>query len=272
MMRTAVAALAGALVLVALTAASASASGPVWVSCSKAVPKNSGAFTDKACSMESPSHEGSYELVEGIGKGKPFKGTAEDVEFEQLNEKFDFIIRCTKDKISGRYVAPDKVAGVVISMKRCMVQPEDVEKGCEVHTAPLTGRLGWIDQAKGEAGLELTSESEPETGVFTNITGCFEPHVTLTISGSVIVHLGPTGVLTKERTVSAVAGGTERVTKEGHCDNRENAPTAFEEEEASHVLVGEIPGLSPVVCNGAILSILPSFPMRIEKGEALMIR
>ena len=270
-MRRVLAVLVGVFLLGAAASASASASGPVWVACTKASVKNTGAFTDKACSSESPGHEGKYELVEGIGKGKPFKGTAASVEFEQLNEKFDFRINCNLNKIAGRYVAPDKVAGVAISMKHCTVQPEDTEKGCQVHTSALTGRLGWIDESKGEAGLELTSESEPESGIFVNITGCWEFGVTLKVSGSAIVHLGPTGVLTRERTLTTGGKTTFRPTGEGEnrCNNLENAPGAFEGEEANHVLTGEIPGLGPVVCDGTLLMMSG---MQIEKGEALMIR
>ncbi len=73
-MRAAVSVLASMLVLGALTAASASASGPVWAYCGKTVPKNTGAYTDKACSIESPSHEGKWELIDGIGKGKGVQG------------------------------------------------------------------------------------------------------------------------------------------------------------------------------------------------------
>lgn len=60
--------------------------------------------------------------------------------------------------------------------------------------------------------------------------------------------------------------------RHGHCNDREDLPQAFEEEEASHLLTGEIPGLGAVVRHGAIPDISPTFAMRIEKGEALMIR
>jgi hypothetical protein len=266
-----VAVLASLLVLGALTAASASASGPVWAYCGKTVPKNTGAYTDKACSIESPSHEGKWELIDGIGKGKGFKGTGESVEFRQVNEKYTFEIFCEKDKVSGRVLAPDNVAGVVISMSHCRTSPFDAEKGCAVSTVPLSGHLGWIDQAKGEAGLELTNEAEPETGIFANIQGCFFPHGDLRISGAVIAKWGPTGVVTKETTLSTFFGSTpHKYAEKASCDNVENIPASFEGEEASHLLTGEMVGLGPVACEGAALWVPPSFPFHI-KGEALMV-
>jgi hypothetical protein len=45
-------------VVVALVPAGASASAPGWVYCGKARPKHTGAYTDKACSVESATHEG----------------------------------------------------------------------------------------------------------------------------------------------------------------------------------------------------------------------
>lgn len=259
------------LALGALSAAGASASGPVWAYCGKAVPKNMGAYTDKACSIGSPGQEGKYELLDGIGKGKAFKGTGESVEFRQVNEKYTFEIFCEKDKISGRALAPDKVAGVVISMSHCRTSPYDAEKGCAVRTVPLSGHLGWIDQAKGEAGLELTSEAQPETGIFSNIAGCFFPHLDLRISGAVIAKWGPTGVVTKETTLSTFYGSTpHEYAEKASCDNVENIPASFEGEEASHLLTGEMVGLGPVACEGAALWVPPSSPFHIT-GEALMV-
>src|SRR4051794_19512929 len=106
------------LALGALSTASASASGPVWAYCGKAVPKNTGKYTDKACSMESATNEGKYEVLDGIGKGKAFKGSSESLEFRQVNEKYTFLFKCEKNKISGHVLAPDKVAGVVITMSK----------------------------------------------------------------------------------------------------------------------------------------------------------
>ena len=55
-----------------LSAVSATAA-PGWWACVKTVPKNSGHYSEKACTGSVPSG-GKYELQPGIGKGKTFKG------------------------------------------------------------------------------------------------------------------------------------------------------------------------------------------------------
>jgi hypothetical protein len=46
---------------------------PTWKACVKAEPKNTGNYSDKSCTV-SAGGTGKYELAEGIGKGKGFKG------------------------------------------------------------------------------------------------------------------------------------------------------------------------------------------------------
>src|SRR5262249_13848174 len=148
-LRGALLVMASMLVLGALTAASASASGPVWAYCGKAVPKNTGKYTDKSCSIESPSHGGKYELIDGIGKGKGLKGKAEGgMTLYGVVHPGEFNLRCEKASISGSYVAPNRVTGVHITMSKCEYNVnEDV--ACTVSTTPLSGELGWINQGKG---------------------------------------------------------------------------------------------------------------------------
>src|SRR5260370_15753927 len=64
-------ALIGSTVLIAVSAAGASAAEPAFYECKKltknAEGKYEGGFTNKACSEGSGTHEGKYELKEGIG-------------------------------------------------------------------------------------------------------------------------------------------------------------------------------------------------------------
>ena len=211
----AVLALPVALVVGMLAASGASASGPVWAYCAKATPKNTGVYSDKACTTAAPGHTGKYELLNGIGKGKAFKGT------NGLNGGVDFLwqvpgivtiaVGCQESKISGRFLAPNRLADVVITMAKCGAAPfmEQKTETCSASTQPLSGELGWIDQAKGEAGVKLTSEAAPE-GLFADFSSCFD-ELKVRARGSLIVAWGLVGVITKEPIISTqgIAEGYE---------------------------------------------------------------
>jgi len=66
------------LLLGAALSAAASAAEPALYECHKTVKnaekKYEAGYNDKLCSEKNPTHEGKYELQEGIGKGKKFKG------------------------------------------------------------------------------------------------------------------------------------------------------------------------------------------------------
>jgi hypothetical protein len=236
--RATIAVLASVLALAALTAGSASASGPVWASCGKTVPKNTGAYTDKACSVESPGHEGKYEVLDGIGKGKGFKGKMLfGGTLYGVAPPGEFNLKCKKGTISGVYVAPDKVAGVHINWSKCKTNISSERKTCVLSTQPLSGRLGWIDQAEGEAGLMLTSEAEPETGLIAEIQGCVE-EVKQRWRGAAIAAWSPAGRFAKE---SVFGFAAEPFVEEGNPrgDMRSNL-AAFEGEEGIHILRSEL--------------------------------
>ena len=270
--RGALGVLAAAVSLVALSTASASASAPVWAYCAKAAPKNTGAYADKACASGSPTHEGKYELVDGIGKGKPFKGKIRVA--EGGNAKLwgtaptgELNVECRERAFSGHYLAPDKVAGVVLSLKKCQTNISEETKSCVVQTVPLSGELGWIDQADGQAGLKLTSEADPEEGVMTEVTGCI-PMAKLRYRGSVIGLWSPTETITKEPTLSF---GVHVFEEEGHS-YLINLP-AFEGEEGLHILRDEVNAAE----TGFEWAPAGGYPAGLEaelhmKGEALMVR
>ena len=261
-----------ALVIGMGAAAGASASGPVWAYCAKASPKSTGGYTDKTCTAGAAGHEGSYELLEGIGKGKPFKGANAFLAFYwQIPGKASFAVECEKNKVSGGFLAPNRLAGVVISMSKCTVKPgpfmEQQKETCSATTQRLSGELGWIDRAKGEAGVKLTNEAEPEAGVFADFRSCFE-ELDLRVRGSLIATWGPVGVITKEPTLGSKLLKEQSGEEDGGhpCAEEFFDPPAFEGEEGRHVLTGEIPEF-PTNCTEA--SYEATFKL---KGEALMVR
>jgi hypothetical protein len=229
--------LAGVLVLGALTAAGASASGPVWAYCGKTVPKNTGLYTDKSCSIESPGLEGKYELLNGIGKGKGFKGKAEGgLRLDGVVPPGELPLQCEKASISGHYVAPNKVAGVHISVSKCEYNvSEDVT--CSMTTTSLAGELGWINQAKGEAGIKLTSEAEPEAGLIGEVQGCVKG-AKQRWRGTAIGRWGPLNQITKESTFAFTAFPFPD--EANHRFDEKSNPPAFEGEEGVHILRTEV--------------------------------
>ncbi len=258
--------LAAVSVLVGASGASAS-STPAWWSCVKAEPKNAGHYSDKACSSTVESG-GKYELQPGVGKGKGFKGTAGTVRFTQLNDTVEFVVECTKNKISGGVLAPNKVVGVVMSLSKCTSKPFGIAKGCSITTKALSGELGWINQAKNEAGLKLTSEAEPEAGVFAEVAGCFEK-INLRVRGSLISPFGPVGVITKEPTLSST---TVNFLEGEPPHNARSNLWAFEGEEERHILTAELHGPEPsewVVPTPGAAALEATFHL---KGEALLVK
>jgi hypothetical protein len=262
--------LASILAVGALTAAGASASGPHWVYCGKAVPKNTGAYTDKACSAESPTHEGKYELLDGIGKGKGFKGKTEGgFVLHGVVPPGEIPLQCEKASISGSYVAPNNLANVHIIMSKCEYNiHEDV--ACSMTSTPLSGELGWINQAKGEAGIKLTSEAEPETGLIGEVQGCLKG-VKQRWRGSAIGRWGPLNQVTKESTFAFTAFPFPDEANK-RFDERSNPP-AFEGEEGTHILRSEVNGPESgsewTTAGGNAGAFDGQFHV---KGEALMVR
>jgi hypothetical protein len=249
--------------------AGASALGPVWASCAKALPKDTGAFTDKSCTTEAGAHDGKYELLDGIGKGKAFKGKAgSEARFDwNVPGKGEFDLECSDSKVSGRQVAPNKVADVVISFSKCRTNLSEFEKSCVAQTVPLSGELGWIDSEAGTAGVSLSSEADPG-GLIAEVQGCLA-EVKERWSGSVIAEWSPVATISKQSTLSFLSDG---VFTEETGFIYENLPAAFEGEETEHFLVNELNSPSTGfewttdgVRSGGLQA---TFPI---KGETLMV-
>jgi hypothetical protein len=235
-------ALVAVLAFAGLTAGAASAK-PTWKFCGKTEPKNTGNFTDKLCSIGAPG-TGKYELKEGIGKGKGFKGKGGEASLHNvIPGKGDIKVTCASFKDSGSVVAPSGVAKVTATFKKCksLGAPCKTEGGKKetIETKLLAGSLGYMDKAHTAAGESLTSEAEPGSGYLAEFE-C-EGLAKVRVHGAVIGSLSPFGVVSKE-SVSTFSVG-EFLGEPAPGYKPLTNPPAFEEgEEPVGVLLTELNG------------------------------
>lgn len=201
----AVAAVAAALCGVS-SVAMASGTQPSWHYCGKATPKNTGAYSDKSCSLAGEAGKGAYELFAGVGKDKAFKG--KDGFGRQMlivvPHKAELHLECAKGQLTGVPVAPSGVKGVVIAYSKCEMldspcHSEGAKKGT-VHTEPLSGELGWLNESKGLAGVSLSNEASPGSGYIVRFSCEFNPGEVAGFRsfGAVIGEIPTTGAISKE--------------------------------------------------------------------------
>jgi hypothetical protein len=157
-------ALAAVFALFAISAVSASAA-PEWGACLKTEPKNTGNFTDKACSVASEPGKGKYELAVGsIGKGKGFKikGVGPQILHNVVPEKGDIAVTCQKLKGSAVPVAPNGEKEVKLAFKKCSVLEESVEcKNVTKGTIETKALEGTLAEVEGKVGTILKPEGQP---------------------------------------------------------------------------------------------------------------
>jgi hypothetical protein len=261
----------GILSLGAALAGAAAAAPPAWHYCGKPAVRNTGHYTDKACSMTSATSEGRDELYEGIGKGKAFKGkttvpTSIIVNVPQVGE---LEVVCQKSSISGQPTAPWGVTGATLAFSKCLwlkTYP------CSVTSEAMRGDIGWLANKQEQAGMSLTSEAEPGSGVFAHIE-CTVPGGSLKvrIRGGFIGVVEQTGTaVTKEHMLDYRVGTYLEETAE-HTNPRVNPPE-FEEEPVGVMLAEvndpETKGEWEPSEGGYYAGIEGEFPL---KGEALSI-
>lgn len=216
----------------ALAAASASAN-PHWYECAKV----EGGKYEKGCATEAPAGTGKYELKEGLGKDKPFKGKGGiAILHTVIPGKGDITIECQAFKDSGQLALPDKEFNVVAEFKKCKSLgfpcKNEGGKNETIRTEKLAGNLGWLNKSANEAGASLYAESNPGPGYLAQFE-C-EGVAKIRVHGGVIGKVEPVGVVSKTANVTYAVGnylGGEAVTN----------PPAFEEEEVG-VLKTELNG------------------------------
>jgi hypothetical protein len=194
-----------ALTAVVVGTATASAEPPAWHYCAKTTAKNTGSFSDKGCSVKSEVGKGAYELFTGVGKGKAFKGKVKVMERVIqiiVPGKADLRLECQKSAISGHTVAPRGVVGVRLTFSKC----ELLDEPCgTVTTEALSGELGWLNKAKGIAGVSLSNEASPGTGYIVQFTCMFGSQpVKFRSNGAFIGAIPTTTAISKELTLEYV--------------------------------------------------------------------
>ncbi len=177
-----------------LLATSASAEGlpaPTWYACAKAVPKNTGNYSNKTCSTLSEPGKGAYELKEGIGKGKAFKGKTKEGTEPTLHIKTwlgDLTVVCEKAKDAGKVAAPNLEKEVSIDYSKCKALGTKVctsagAKSGEIQVTGMRGELGYVEETPtAVVGMRLENEAHP--GELMNEFSCED--VEGKISGQVI--------------------------------------------------------------------------------------
>ena len=172
--------LVAVFVVAGLLATSASAAAtPTWFECAKLAKngenKYTGKYKDKLCG---PTEEASpaeitegkknkYELKEGLGKGKGFKGKGGEAVLHVKTYLGDNTVKCGSSKSEGKPALPNLEKGVSITFKKCEALGAKCAsagaKAGEIKITGLEGELGYIKGEKSEVGVKLMSEAEPGT-------------------------------------------------------------------------------------------------------------
>jgi hypothetical protein len=144
-----------ALSIVAVSSASAA---PAFYECAK---QTGGKYEDKACSKEAKeAKKAKYELKEGIGKGKVFKGKGKKATLHTPAVGGE--ITCTGFKDEGKLTSPTTEGKVVSIFTGCATSGKKCvsagEKAGTIKTNDLDGGLGEIEGGSG-VGVDLKAES-----------------------------------------------------------------------------------------------------------------
>jgi hypothetical protein len=209
-------ALVAVFALAAVVVSSASAS-PAYFECKKGAKnlegKYTGLYTNKLCSEESGTHEGKYELQEGLAKGKSFKtkggaGTLFVVIPPGASEKFPggatVEVKCTSAKGGGHPELPNKESTVVSVFKGCTALTAPCQSGTKkgvIETNKLAGELVDIEGGSG-VGVLLHAETGLALATFT----CTELATTNVIGSLIAEQTGDIGTISKTFTDNFVVG------------------------------------------------------------------
>ncbi|HTA35115.1 MAG TPA: hypothetical protein VK761_00265, partial [Solirubrobacteraceae bacterium] len=110
--------------LIAVYALPTSASAlPSYFEC-KNVGPGAGSYTDAKCQNRTGRNTGKFEAVEGIGKGRPFKGKAGESSFDVPAVGGEIL--CKSGKEAGAVTSPTSVGKVTLLLKGC----ETLRKQC----------------------------------------------------------------------------------------------------------------------------------------------
>jgi hypothetical protein len=196
-----------ALAVCAVAVATAHAAEPALFECHKEA-KDHGKYA-KGCKTEKEG--GGYEIKEGIGKGKVFKGKSKGANLELT--KFGGVT-CTSSTDTGKFTGPKAAGDIVVIFKGCELlhhKCTNTSTAGEIKTNPLKAELAYVEggKEKHEVGAALS----PETGTYEAEFTCAE--FTLRVSGTVIgLVTSPQNVFTKEaKLLFQQSAGVQRIKK-----------------------------------------------------------
>jgi hypothetical protein len=191
--------LLAAVLIAAIAAASAAAVEPAFYEC-KSIGKGKGNFA-KGCKVHKAG--GGYELVEGIGKGKPFKGKggAATLHTPAIGGE----ITCTSFKDEGVMSSPTTQKKIVSVFSGCSTIGKKCtspgQKAGLIKTFNLAATIGYISKAEHRVGADLV----PETGK--RLAGFTCEGLSVIVEGSVIGEVRPVNTVSKVANVSFVING-----------------------------------------------------------------
>lgn len=276
-------ALAAVFALAGLVASGASAA-PEWKACVKAEPKNTGAYTDKLCTVGSPAGEGAYELVPSVGKGNGFKGragattlhTIEPAEGEGYPGLEDMQIKCSSVKYQGKLALPNLIREAVLEFKGCKFLYAPCQSGFKkgvIVTNSLAGEMIDIEGGSGVGSL-LEAEAGPAAPLAT--VTCREISTTNLLGSVIAERTGDVGSISREAQDHFVVGpALGKLRWEGKHGGSEYTPLVNVPNHATggvtgeHLLQSEITGYGQSKPYGTLYSGLEG--VANAKGEALMI-
>ncbi|HYB24820.1 MAG TPA: hypothetical protein VED41_13540 [Solirubrobacteraceae bacterium] len=159
--------LAAAFATAGVLATGAFAAEPAWFACVKASPKNSGNYNNKTCTEASEPGKGKYELKEGVGKAKAFKGSGGAAVLHVKTWLGDEKVECASSKDAGKPAAPNLETDVTVAYSKCTVftTHECTSAGAkagEIKVPAMKGKLGYVEEgATPVVGLRLENEASP---------------------------------------------------------------------------------------------------------------
>jgi hypothetical protein len=179
----------------ALVSASASAA-PTYYECAK-VAKGAGKYL-AGCAEEAAEGAGTYEIQEGAGKGKAFKGKGAAVVIHLPSQGSEFTCKASSEEGFYTVTGQDKVkltiTGCAILGKTC--QSAGAKAG-EIKTSLLAGTLGYIATAGPKVGVALVGEGGSPWAEFACGTGAGSLNFVVT-SGAIAEVTGDVNSFNKE--------------------------------------------------------------------------
>lgn len=146
--------------LIGTLADAALAVEPAFYECHKGAV-GSGLYSNKTCSTLAEPGKGRYELQEGIGKERAFKGKAGKTTWHA--PAVGAVMECQSATSEGVVSSPTAITEVVLKFSGC----SSLSKRCTtagqlagtIKTNPLRGELGYISRPGQEVGIDLKAEA-----------------------------------------------------------------------------------------------------------------